>query len=136
MSVRRLVCLGAAAAMLTGCVERRIAITSEPPGALVRLNDVEVGRTPLETNFLYHGVYDVQVELEGYEPLMTERAADAPWWEYPPFDLAAELVPARLDNTIRWHFDLEPVPERTQAPAEFEADLLERARSLREQADD
>lgn len=116
---------------LTGCVERRISITSEPPGALVRLNDVDVGRTPLETNFKYHGTYDVQLELEGYETQMTARDADAPWWEYPPFDLAAEMLPLRLDNTIRWHFEMEPVPESVLEPEVFEGELLERARELR-----
>lgn len=123
------------AAMLAGCVERRISITSEPSGALVRLNDVDVGRTPLETNFLYHGEYDVQLELEGYETMMTSRDASAPWWEYPPFDLGAELLPLRLDNVVKWHFDMVPVPESVLEPEVFEDELLDRARNLREQTE-
>ncbi len=119
-------------ASLAGCVERRISITSEPSGALVRLNDVDVGRTPLETNFLYHGEYDVQLELEGYETMMTSRDASAPWWEYPPFDLGAELLPLRLDNVIKWHFDMVPVPESVLEPEVFEDELLDRARELRD----
>ncbi|MEO0715493.1 MAG: PEGA domain-containing protein [Planctomycetota bacterium] len=123
------------AAALPGCVERRISITSEPSGALVRLNDVDVGRTPLETNFLYHGEYDVQLELDGYETTMTSRDADAPWWEYPPFDLGAELLPLRLDNVIKWHFDMVPVPESVLEPEVFEDELLDRARELRGQTE-
>lgn len=120
---------------LTSCVERRISITSAPSGALVRLNDVDVGRTPLETNFLYHGEYDVQLELDGYETMMTSRDANAPWWEYPPFDLGAELLPLRLDNVIKWHFDMVQVPESVLEPEVFEDELLDRARELRGQTE-
>src|SRR5436190_11289311 len=31
-----------------GCVEQKLSVTSEPDGALVYLNNEEVGRTPLE----------------------------------------------------------------------------------------
>ena len=98
---------------LTGCVERRIEITSEPSGALVWLNDQQVGRTPTQAAFLYHGVYDIRVELEGFEPLRTEAEAKAPLYENAPLDLFAEALPMRIDNVQRWHFVLEPSLEST-----------------------
>jgi hypothetical protein len=52
------------ASTLVGCVERTISITSEPRGALVYLNDEEVGRTPVSVPFTYYGVYDVRLERE------------------------------------------------------------------------
>jgi hypothetical protein len=53
-----LVCLG-------GCIRRSITITSQPAGALVWLNDEEIGRTPVTVPFTYYGVYDVRLEHEG-----------------------------------------------------------------------
>ena len=52
--------------MAGGCLERTVTITSDPEGALVTLNDQQIGRTPVETGFRYFGVYDVRLELEGY----------------------------------------------------------------------
>ncbi|TVQ64390.1 MAG: PEGA domain-containing protein [Phycisphaerales bacterium] len=123
--------LAAACALLTlpvlaaGCVERRIFITSEPAGALVQLNDVEVGRTPLEIDFEWHGVYDVLLTLEGHEPLRTTARADAPIYEWPGFDLVAAALPMTFRNHIHWRFELEPLDRDQDA-------LLERARALRE----
>ncbi|MEM9296507.1 MAG: PEGA domain-containing protein [Planctomycetota bacterium] len=90
-----------------GCVQRTITVTSEPPGALVSLNDVEVGRTPVTTDFLFYGVYDVRLTLDGYTPLRTQAEAEAPWWDYPGPDLFAEAVPG-LKSEVAWHFELEP----------------------------
>jgi len=122
--------------IVPGCVERRISVTSEPPGALVWINDKEVGRTPLETNFKFHGVYDVRVELEGYEPLVTSAKASVPWYEYPVVDFFAEITPWTNRNTQKWHFELEERLERRTSPDELEAGLLERANELRSQLDE
>jgi hypothetical protein len=116
---------------LGGCVERRIEITSEPSGALVWLNDQQIGRTPTEAGFTYHGVYDLRLELEGYEPLRTEATAKPPLYEHAPLDLFAEAIPARIDNIQRWHFVLEPSLESTLTRDQLEADLTARAAAMR-----
>lgn len=113
------------------CVDRKIRVTSTPPGALVHLNDVELGRTPVEADFTFYGEYDVRLTLEGHEPLVTSRKAKAPIHEWPGIDLVATALPIRFDNTVEWHFDLVPALEQTQDPATFEAGLLERAGKLR-----
>lgn len=123
----------AAAAVLPGCLERRLSITSEPPGALVWVNDVELGRTPVEADFTFYGEYDVRVRLEGYEPIQRQMTASQPLYEYPPIDLVAGALPVDFENTVRWHFDLEPSLEKRQTAEEFEKGLLERARGVREQ---
>lgn len=94
---------------LTGCLERTILVTSEPEGAIVYLNDREIGRTPVEADFAYFGVYDVRLNLEGHEPVVTSRRARAPLHEVPPIDLAAEAVPAKLPTRIAWHFVMTPL---------------------------
>lgn len=95
-----------------GCVERTISITSQPEGALVHLNDVEVGRTPLEVPFTHYGEYDVRLHKDGYQPLWTTAVAKTPWWDMPGPDLVAETTDAQ--SHIDWHFELQPAPEGEQ----------------------
>jgi len=119
----------------TGCVERRLEITSEPSGALVWVNDQQVGRTPTQASFLYHGVYDIRLELEGYEPLRTEAEAKPPMYEHAPLDFVAEALPLQLKNTQHWHFILEPSLESVLTTEQLEADLLARAAAMRAELD-
>ncbi len=107
-----------------GCVKRTISITTTPPGALVWLNDREVGRTPLEVEFLFYGVYDVRITKEGYEPLHTSGRADPPLWDMAGPDLVAELLPMEAHSRIEWSYELMPVQDD-------EAGLLQRAQDLR-----
>ncbi|MCA9291524.1 MAG: PEGA domain-containing protein [Phycisphaerales bacterium] len=126
--MRRAILIGglAAATVLPGCVKRTLSISSDPPGALVYLNDREVGRTPVEVDFLYHGRYDVRLQLDEYEPLLTSGKASAPLWDTVPLDFVAEIIPADLNNRIHWHYVL--------APAETDrAALIDRAGALRGQ---
>ncbi len=121
------------AAVAGGCLERTITVTSEPPGAIVTLNDVEIGRTPVTTGFTYFGVYDVRVRKDGYEPLVTARETATPIWEYPGIDLLAIMAPWRVKTALDWHFELEPEVEPGSAEAlEAETELLERAAELRD----
>lgn len=120
-----------AAALLPACVKRTISITSEPPGALVYLNDVELGRTPVDADFTFFGTYDVRLNLDGYEPLVTKKDAVAPFYEYPGPDLIAEAMPFNIHTHLKWHFTLEPTPESQLSREEMEAQLIARANELR-----
>lgn len=115
-----------ALAPLGGCAQRRLVITSEPTGALVRLNDSEVGLTPCEVDFTYFGTYDVRLSKPGYEPLVTSATAEAPVHEWPIIDLAAAAIPGKKETIIPWHFVLTPTVQDTPA-------LIERAQSLQAQ---
>lgn len=90
-----------------GCVQRIIAINSNPPGALVYLNDLEVGRTPMSKEFLWYGDYDVVLRRDGYETLKTHAPVPAPWWQWIPIDLLAEPLPLR--DVHRFTFQLQPM---------------------------
>jgi len=129
MKARATASMAAAAAMTLapGCVQRRIEITSEPPGGLVHLNSVEIGRTPVEAGFKFYGVYDVRLELEGYEPIWTGRKATAPLWEWPGVDLAALALPANFENVERWHFELSPEPSAGGQPEMVASEVIGRA---------
>lgn len=113
----------------SGCVRRTVTITTEPPGALVWLNDREVGRSPIEIDFDYYGTYDVRLERDGYEPMMTSGHASAPLWETVGLDLLAELTPITLRARIAWHYVLEPLDDDRET-------LVERARDLRQRLPD
>ncbi len=120
----------ASASLLGGCIERRIQVTSDPPGATVWLNDVEIGTTPTEADFRYFGTYDVRLRKAGYEPLATKRKAEAPFYEYPGPDLIAEALPGTNETIIKWHFTLEPAKELQGDPRQAEDELIKRAKEL------
>ena len=113
--------------LCVGCVQRTISITSEPAGALVYLNDDEVGRTPVTVPFVFYGVYDVRLEAEGYKPLWTKQKAKAPWWETPGSDLIAEAVPHKKAE-LKWHFKMDKQPPAEDVDADV---LLSHAKQMR-----
>ena len=110
--------------MLTGCVERTVNITSDPPGALVYLNDHEIGRTSCQTAFTFYGTYDVRLTLDGYEPYLGPGEAKAPLYEQPGIDLIAEILPLQFHDSVDWHFDLRKVDSSPEQ-------MLDRAEQLR-----
>ena len=115
--------------LLAGCVERTIKITSQPSGALVYLNDEEVGRTPTEVRFTFYGDYGVILRKEGYQTLEAHRKINAPWYQLPPADIFADLlIPTTIRDQHAWDFELQP----QQLPTKQE--LLERAEDFRGQA--
>ena len=112
--------------MFSGCVERTISINSEPAGALVYLNDVEIGRTPTTVPFTFYGTYSVRLEKEGYTTLNTSSEAKAPWWDNVGPDLFAEMGDNKVE--LVWEYELAPVREHS------EAEILDRAKQLRSKA--
>jgi hypothetical protein len=118
---------------LSGCIERRIRVTSEPSGARVYLNDEPIGTTPCEARFTFYGTYDVRVELDGYEPIHEPRTAHAPLHEYPGIDFVATALPVEFENVIEWDFVMVPVEETTD-PEGAREHLIERADELRARA--
>ena len=99
------------------------------------MNDQEVGVTPLEVDFTYYGDYAVRLKKEGCEPLVTKAHAKQPLYERPPLDLAATALPANVETVVKWHFVLEPAKEVSQPKDQFEAELLDRAKQMRERMD-
>src|SRR5690242_17372660 len=89
-----------------GCVERTLTVKTEPPGAVVSLNGVEVGRSPVQRDFTWYGVYDVALRKEGYEFKRTRGKVIAPWWQWPPIDFFAEFFPFSDHQTL--HFTMQP----------------------------
>lgn len=94
---------------LGGCVERELTVKTNPEGALVVLNDEEIGVSPVTVNFNWYGDYCVRITKEGYETLDTHRELKGPWYDGFPFDFFAQIVnPNRIVDSYEWTFFLSP----------------------------
>ena len=114
---------------LNGCVERFITVTSKPTGAIVWLNDEEVGVTPVTVPFTWYGDYDVVLRKEGYQTLKTWQRAAPPFYEWPGIDFVTEcLIPVPFIDKHQWDFQLEP-----KVAADPQG-LIERAKALKAEA--
>ncbi len=114
--------------MLTagGCVERFITVTTRPAGALVWLNDQEVGATPVKVPFTWYGQYRLVIQKDGYETVNTSVKVNAPVYEWFGIDLFSEcLWPGKLIDDHQYSFNLQT---RKNTPID---PLIERARQLR-----
>ena len=112
-----------------GCVRRTITITTEPPAALVYLNDQEVGRSAVTTDFLWYGNYDVIIRKEGYKTLKTHWEIKPPWYQVIPIDFVAEVLwPGHIHDEHSRHFVLDPAETPTQE------ELIDRALETRKRA--
>ncbi len=95
--------------LLTGCVERRFVVTTDPPGALVMRNNAPIGFAPADDHFVYYGNYHFTLIKDGYETQQIDQKIPAPWYEYPPFDFFTEnLLPWHIIDVRRFHYQMQP----------------------------
>jgi hypothetical protein len=114
---------------LVGCVERRMLIVSDPPGATAIVNGQNIGPTPASIPFTYYGKYDVMLVRDGYQPKTYSAKLYRPWFEFFPIDFFAEnLWPGHLQDDRTLQFTLEP---QTQPRTE---DVMSSADHLRKRA--
>jgi hypothetical protein len=113
---------------LSGCVERRMTIRSNPPGALVYVDDHPdpIGVTPVSHEFIYYGTRKIRLVKDGYETLTVMQPVPTPWYEYVPLDLISEtFVPGQIRDQRLLEYQLKP---QMVMPAD---QLLARAEELR-----
>jgi PEGA domain-containing protein len=112
----------------TGCVERSLTITSSPSGALVYLNEQEIGHTPvIKRPFVWYGNYEVTLRMDGYETLKTAQDVKPPLFQIVPFDFFAELLPFQYTDDQSFTYTMTPIQQPQTRP------MLERAEELRGQ---
>ncbi len=110
----------------SGCVQRRVIVRSNPPGAVVFVDNFEIGTTPCATDFIYYGTRDITLKKEGFETLTVKQPIPAPWYQYVPFDFVTEnLIPGQIRDTRTFEYTLLPA---VQVPPQ---DLVSRADNLR-----
>jgi hypothetical protein len=114
----RALCGALCAAGLSGCVERRFVISSEPFGAIVYDEKGQpVGASPADRQFTYYGKYRFTLVRDGYQTLIVEEQVKAPWYEYFPLDFIAEnVIPFTIRDVRHFNYQLQPaqvVPAET-----------------------
>jgi hypothetical protein len=114
--------------LLSGCVERKLTINTEPQGALILLNDEEIGTSPVTVSFEWYGDYWVRISKDGYENLNTHRPLKRPWYDTFPFDFFAQIInPNRIVDSYEWTFPLEPKKQISRE------ELIQAAEKLKKQ---
>jgi hypothetical protein len=96
---------------LGGCVRRRMTIVSNPPGALVYVDNQQIGTTPVSTNFTYYGTRNVMLVKDGYETLTVKHNFEAPWYQVPPLDFVSENITPQEERDERT-LDFTLVPQQ------------------------
>jgi hypothetical protein len=110
-----------------GCVRRRLMVRSNPPGALVYVDNQLVGTTPCATDFTYYGTREIRLVKSGYETVTRNQPIPAPWYEIPPLDFISEnLVPRKIQDFRTVSFEMTP---QVIVPTE---QLMTRAEQLRQ----
>ena len=110
----------------SGCGQRRMTVRTNPPGALLYVDDYPIGTTPCSTNFTYYGTRKIRLVKDGYETLTVMQSIPAPWYEYTPCDFIAEnFIPGEIRDPRVLDFQLIP---QVVVPTE---QLLSRAEGLR-----
>jgi hypothetical protein len=84
-----------------GCVRRRLMVRSNPPGAMVYVDNQPIGTTPCATSFVYYGTREIKLVMPGFETLTVKQPIPAPWYEYPGIDFVSENVAPREIQDFR-----------------------------------
>ncbi len=113
---------------LTGCVERRYTIRTDPPGALVIANGEPIGTTPVSKSFTFYGDRTFRIIKEGYETKDVIEKFKAPWYDNIVTEFFTEnLNPYTFRDEVEFNYKLSPA-----RPADT-GDLTIRAEATRAQ---
>jgi len=111
--------------LLTGCVDRRFVVETSVPGAQIAVDGTPLGPSPVDSRWEYAGSYQLTASAPGYQPLAKRVRFKARWYQYPPFDLVAEVFwPFRIEDVRRVYLELEPLQPVNQAELTSSAELL------------
>jgi hypothetical protein len=117
--VRTLAVLALSSALVTASCRavRTLKITSEPEGAVVRLDDKTIGTTPVKVPFEYYGRRRVTLYKEGFRTHSEQIDLRAPWYGHFPLDIVSEVVlPFGWKDKRHLHVDLVAGSEEMSLP--------------------
>jgi hypothetical protein len=109
---------------VSGCVDRRFVISTDPPGAIVfDEKNQPIGASPADKQFTYYGKYRFTLVHDGFETMVVEEKVNPPWYEIIGLDFFSEnLLPVRLRDVRRFHYVMQPAqmvpPEAVRNQAE------------------
>lgn len=107
--------------LATGCVRRSLTIRTDPPEALVYVNDDLKGDSPVTYDFQWYGWHRVLIRKDGYERVEERKQLRAPVYLWIPFDLVMELLPFKIRDQRTWSYTLVPaaIPPAPKPPETF-----------------
>ncbi|HNZ66574.1 MAG: PEGA domain-containing protein [Planctomycetes bacterium] len=119
--------------LICGCVERKITITTDPPGAFVWLDGKKIGKTPLETPFIFHGTREITLQKKGYEIQSNMEPISIPWFQLFPIDFFTEFCcPFTFKDEHTFHYTLIPQLNKTD---KAKTELMHRANTFKQEID-
>src|SRR6476660_1066297 len=108
-------------------VRRRLNVNSLPQGALVYVDNQQIGTTPCSVDFTYSGTREIRLIKPGFETLTVNQPIPAPWYEYTPVDFVSEnLVTMKIRDNRTVNYNLAP---QLVVPLQ---ELIDRANQLRQ----
>jgi len=112
--------------LVSGCVERRYTLRTDPPGALAIVNGEEIGTTPVSRSYTFYGDRKISFLLDGYENKTVIQPMNAPWYDNLFTEFFTEnLIPYNFRDEREFTYKLGPYKEPTVES------LQERAEELR-----
>jgi hypothetical protein len=104
-----IVALGALGESAQAIVRRRLNVNSNPQGALVYVDNQQVGVTPCSVDFTYYGTREIRLIKPGFETLTVNQPIPAPWYQYIGFDFISEnLVATKIRDNRTVNYNLAP----------------------------
>src|SRR4249919_501083 len=101
------VLLSMAAIPAHAIVRRRLNVNSNPQGALVYVDNQQIGTTPCSVDFTYYGTREIRLIKPGFETLTVNQPIPAPWYQYTPIDFVSEnLVTMKIRDNRTVNFNL------------------------------
>jgi len=115
-----------------GCVERRMVVQSDPPGAIVYdEKNQPIGGSTADKPFTFYGKYTFRLVKDGYETLVVDQPVKASWYEWPGLDFISEnLIPWTIRDVRYFKYAMQPANTNSQN-MDPEV-LLQQAQALRE----
>jgi len=111
--------------LVSGCVERRYTIRTDPPGALVVVNGEEIGPSPASRNFYYYGKREITLIRDGYKTQTIIEPISAPWWDNLITEFFTEnIVPVTLRDERNFTYKLTPDSPSPEGALRDRAELL------------
>jgi hypothetical protein len=90
-------------------VRRRLNVNSNPQGALVYVDNQQIGTTPCSVDFTYYGTREIRLIKPGFETLTVNQPIPAPWYQYTPIDFVSEnLVTMKIRDNRSVNYNLAP----------------------------
>jgi len=114
-----------------GIVRRRLNVNSNPPGALVYVDNQQIDTTPCSVDFTYYGTREVRLIKPGFETLTVNQPIPTPWYEYIPLDFVSENLLAmkvRDNRTVTYNLSpqlIVPTPELINRADQLRQDALQ-----------